>query len=178
MINLSPDHKVVQSCYWVVSNTLRPHGLQHTSLPVLHHPLEFAQVHVHWISDAIQPSHPLPVEDETAKRWVKILVGTVQELNHTATCWRADIPQLSSFQLPASPDGGTMTCKSALCIQKRTRVWKVSVMMSSFEWPGPELPLAFETMAEENHIVSLNSIGKYTRESRLELQEGYVCKWT
>ena len=28
-------------------------------LPVPHHLSEFAQVHVHWISDAIQPSHPL-----------------------------------------------------------------------------------------------------------------------
>ena len=28
--------------------------------PVLHYLPEFAQVHVHWISDAIQPSHPLP----------------------------------------------------------------------------------------------------------------------
>ena len=28
-------------------------------LPVPHHHLEFAQVHVHWISDVVQPSHPL-----------------------------------------------------------------------------------------------------------------------
>ena len=27
--------------------------------PVLHHLLEFAQIHVHWVGDAIQPSHPL-----------------------------------------------------------------------------------------------------------------------
>ena len=27
--------------------------------PVLHHLLEFAQAHVHWIGDAVQPSHPL-----------------------------------------------------------------------------------------------------------------------
>ena len=27
--------------------------------PVLYHLLEFAQTHVHWISDVIQPSHPL-----------------------------------------------------------------------------------------------------------------------
>ena len=27
--------------------------------PVLHYFLEFAQTHVHWVSDAIQPSHPL-----------------------------------------------------------------------------------------------------------------------
>ena len=26
--------------------------------PALHHLLEFAQVHIHWVSDAIQPSHP------------------------------------------------------------------------------------------------------------------------
>ena len=29
------------------------------SFPVLHHLLEFAQTHVHWVGDAIQPSHPL-----------------------------------------------------------------------------------------------------------------------
>ena len=28
-------------------------------LLVLHYPLESAQAHVHWVSDAIQPSHPL-----------------------------------------------------------------------------------------------------------------------
>ena len=27
--------------------------------PVLHHLMELAQTHVHWVSDAIQPSHPL-----------------------------------------------------------------------------------------------------------------------
>ena len=29
--------------------------------PVLHYFLEFAQIHVHWVDDAIQPSHPLPL---------------------------------------------------------------------------------------------------------------------
>ena len=29
------------------------------SFPVLHYFLKFAQTHVHWVSDAIQPSHPL-----------------------------------------------------------------------------------------------------------------------
>ena len=28
--------------------------------PVLHHLLELAQTHVHWVGDASQPSHPLP----------------------------------------------------------------------------------------------------------------------
>ena len=29
------------------------------SIPVLHYLLQFAQAHVHWVSDTIQPSHPL-----------------------------------------------------------------------------------------------------------------------
>jgi len=37
----------------VVSDSLWPHGLQHTRL------LELIQTHVHWVGDAIQPSHPL-----------------------------------------------------------------------------------------------------------------------
>ena len=43
----------------VVSNFLRPHGLQHARLPCPSHLPEFAQIHVHRGGDAIQPSHPL-----------------------------------------------------------------------------------------------------------------------
>ena len=43
----------------VVSRCLQPHGLQHTRPPVHHQLLEFTQTHVHWVGDAIQPSHPL-----------------------------------------------------------------------------------------------------------------------
>ena len=45
---------VTQSCL-----TLQPHELQHTRLPVRHQFPELAQTQVHWVSDAIQPSHPL-----------------------------------------------------------------------------------------------------------------------
>ena len=41
------------------SDSLRSHGWQHTRLLVLHSLTEFAQIHVHWVGDAIQPSHPL-----------------------------------------------------------------------------------------------------------------------
>ena len=43
----------------IMFNSLHPHGLQHTSFPVLHYLPEFAQTHVRWVSDANQPSHPL-----------------------------------------------------------------------------------------------------------------------
>ena len=43
----------------VVSDSLRPHESQHEGPPVRHQLLEFTQTHVHQVSDAIQPSHPL-----------------------------------------------------------------------------------------------------------------------
>ena len=43
----------------VMPNSLWPHGLQHTRLPVQHQLPEFTQNNVHWVGDAIQPSHPL-----------------------------------------------------------------------------------------------------------------------
>ena len=45
----------VQFSHSVVSNSLWPHGLQHAH----HQHPELAQTHVHWVSDTIQPSHPL-----------------------------------------------------------------------------------------------------------------------
>ena len=43
-----------------MSDVCDPMDYSASGFPVLHHLLEeFAQTHVHWISDAIQPSHPL-----------------------------------------------------------------------------------------------------------------------
>ena len=46
---------VPQSCLTVCS----PVDCSTPGLPVLHHLPELAQAHVHWVSDAIQPSHSL-----------------------------------------------------------------------------------------------------------------------
>ena len=48
-----------QFSHSVASDSLQPHGLQHTRLPVHHQLPELAQTHVHQVSDAIQPSHLL-----------------------------------------------------------------------------------------------------------------------
>ena len=49
----------VQFFRLVMSNTLQPHGLQHARPPCPSATPELAQTHVHRLSDAIQPSHPL-----------------------------------------------------------------------------------------------------------------------
>ena len=49
----------VQFSLLVMSNSLRPHKPQHTRPPCPSLTPESTQTHVHWISDAIQSSHPL-----------------------------------------------------------------------------------------------------------------------
>ena len=48
---------VTQSC---------PNELQHASLPVHHQLPKFTQIHVHRVSDAIQPSYPLSLPSPPA----------------------------------------------------------------------------------------------------------------
>ena len=43
------------SCVWLCD----PMDCSTSGLPIPHHLLELAQTHVHWVGDAIQPSHPL-----------------------------------------------------------------------------------------------------------------------
>ena len=46
---------VAKSC----STRCNPMDCSRPGQPVLHYLLEFVQIHVHWVGDAIQPSHPL-----------------------------------------------------------------------------------------------------------------------
>ena len=53
--------KQEQSC-WVAKSCptiCDPMDSSTPGFPVLHYLLEFVQIHVHWVGDAIQPSHPL-----------------------------------------------------------------------------------------------------------------------
>ena len=43
----------------VVSDSLWPHESQHARPPYPSPAPEFTQTHIHWVGDAIQPSHPL-----------------------------------------------------------------------------------------------------------------------
>ena len=57
----------VQFSRSVVSNSLRPHGLQHASPPCHHQLPKFTKTHLHWVGDAIQQSHPLSSPSPTFK---------------------------------------------------------------------------------------------------------------
>ena len=57
------SRNIIPSCYCSVAQlclTATPKDCSTPGSSVLHYLLEFAQIRVHRVSDAIQPSHPLP----------------------------------------------------------------------------------------------------------------------
>src|SRR5574341_2290305 len=66
-------------------------------IPVLHHLPELAQTHVHWVSDAIQPSYPLSLPSSPAFNLPSIRVFS----NELALCIRW--PKYWSFNFSISP---------------------------------------------------------------------------
>ena len=57
----SRDNSLVWSCSVAQScpTLCDPMDCSMPGFPILHHLLELAQIHVHWVGDAIQPSRPL-----------------------------------------------------------------------------------------------------------------------
>ena len=96
---------VAQSCL----NLCDPMNHSTPGLPVHHQLLEFTQTHVHWVGDAIQPSHPLsspsspapiPSQHQGLFQWVNSShqVAKVLEfqLQHQSFQWT---PRLISFRM-------------------------------------------------------------------------------
>ena len=59
LVFYSPICSSAQFSRSVVSDSLQPHEVQHARPPCPSLTPEFTQTHVHWVGDAIQPSHPL-----------------------------------------------------------------------------------------------------------------------
>ena len=108
----------VQFSRSVLSDSLRPHGPQHTGLPVHHQLPELTQTHVHQVGNAIQPSLPLSSpsppafnfsQDQGLFKWVSSLhqVAKVLEfqLQHQSFQWifRTDFLEDGLVGSPCSP---------------------------------------------------------------------------
>ena len=81
----------------VMSNSLQPHGLQHTRLSCPSLFPEFAQIYLHWVEDAIQPSHQLSCLLLLPSNFPSIRVFS----NESALCIRW--PKYWSFSFSISP---------------------------------------------------------------------------
>ena len=107
-----------QFSHSVVSDSLRPHGLQHPGFPVHQQLPELAQTHVHWVGDAIQLSHPLSSpspptfnlsQHHVLFKWVsslhQVAKGLEFQLQHQSFQWtfRTDFLEDGLVGSPCSP---------------------------------------------------------------------------
>ena len=83
----------------VVSDTLQPHESQHTRLPCPSPNPEFTQTYVHWVSDAIHPSHLLSPPSPPALN-LSQHEGLFQRVSSSHQVAKGLVPQLQhqSFQ--------------------------------------------------------------------------------
>ena len=70
--------KIDQFSHSVISDYLRPHDHSMPGLPVHHQLLEITQTHVHRVSDAIQPSHPLLSPSPPAPNPSQLIIREMQ----------------------------------------------------------------------------------------------------
>ena len=95
-INVFCCCSVIQSCLTLCN----PMDCKTPGIPVLHYLPKFAQTHVHWVYDAIQPSHPLSSPSPPALslsqhqdffQWVGLLhqvaKGLELQLQHQSFQW-------------------------------------------------------------------------------------------
>ena len=92
----------VQFSRSVMSDSLRSHESSTPGLPVHHQLLDFTQTHVHLVSDAIQPSHPLlspsppapnPSQHQSLFQWVN-------SSHEVAKYWSFSFRNISSKEIP------------------------------------------------------------------------------
>ena len=91
MLSLLFSHPVVSDSLWL-------HGLQHARPPCSSPSPKFAQVHVHCIGDAVQPSHPLMPSSLSA---LNLSQGIRDFFNESSVCIRW--PKYWSLSFSISP---------------------------------------------------------------------------
>ena len=81
-------------------DSLQPHRLQHARLPSPSLSLQFAQTHVHWVSDAMQSSHPLSSPSPPALNFSQHqgLCQWVSSLHQVAKWWAIQLQHQPSSE--------------------------------------------------------------------------------
>ena len=119
--------------------------------PVLHYFLEFVQTHVHWVSDAIQPSHPLPSPSPPALN-ISQHQGLYQWVSSSHPRW----PKYWNFSFSISPSNeysGLISFRidwfDLFAVQGLSRVFfSTTLQKLQFFYAQPSLSIKTKTFIE------------------------------
>ena len=156
----------VQFSHSVVSDSLWHHGLQHTRLSCPSPTPGATQTHVHWVGDAIQPSHPLLSPSPTTFNLYQHqgLFQWISSLHQVAKVLKLQL-QHQSFQWIFRTDFLKMDCLDLLAVQgtlnsliqnhssKASILWCSAFFMFQFSHPymttGKTIALTRQTFVDK-----------------------------
>ena len=95
-------HRVCHSITKSYSTLHNPMDHSTPGFPVLPHLPEFAQTHVHWVSDAMQPSHSLPLLLLLPSVFPRIRVFS----SESSLCLNWNVIPIKEPRFPGSPRSG------------------------------------------------------------------------
>ena len=133
--------------------------------PVLQYLTEFAQIHVHWVSDAIQPSHPLP-----PPLLLPSIFPSIRVFPSKLALWIRG-PKYWSFSFSISPSNkysGLISFRidwfDLLAVQRILRFWKDYILIYWLINPCIYRQLIYNKGAKNIHgertISSIDGVGK------------------
>ena len=156
-----------------MSNSLWPHGLSIPGFPIPHNLPEFAQVHVHCISSANQPSHPLM---PSSPSWITALSWWMG-LHNLMKLWAMPCRATQDRQVIAessdktwSTGGGNgkstqYTCHENLmnCIKGKKNIWGlITIKLQPLPMVNPREPRMWK-QTNKQRILAPNSWNTYQR---------------
>ena len=134
--------------------------------PVLHYFLDFAQIHVHWISEAIQPSHPLLPPSTLALnlsqhqglfQWVGLFTSGGQSIRASASA--SVLPMNIQDQLPLELTGLIFLQSKGLASFLQHHNSKASVLQCSV-FVMVQLSHLYMTTGKTIGLIIQTSVGK------------------
>ena len=98
ILQLAINNNICCSVFKLGPTVCDPMDCSVPGFPVLHFLLEFAQTHVHWISDAIQPSHPLSSsfvfnlsQHQSLFQWNQLFISSGQSIGASTSAFPMNI---------------------------------------------------------------------------------------
>ena len=122
----------------IMSNFCSPKDCNTQGFPVLHHLLEFAQTHVHWVGDTIQQSHLLslprfssclqyfPALESFLKSLLFHPVAKILELQHQSFQWIFRVDFIYDLLIWS-------------CCPRDSKIWDIEIYTAKFQKSSPAL---------------------------------------
>ena len=164
-------NRVVQSLK-VMSNSCNCVDCSTPAFPVLHYLLEFAQTHIHWVDDAIQPSHTLsPPFSSCPQSLLNTMVENNGRWNGFSFLDEVRTFEMTKWYIAGGPD---QVCQGlpGVAWHRSNRTRPTGITASCKEHRALRHPRDFLLVQQQHTLMRPGSIWKKPREGKEKILKG------